>query len=315
VVAASRRIDGERHPNTIIRIANLALIQDGQGRFDDALRNADVAHEYMNEVWASNVRSRSWIASVRGSLLRALGRFEEAALSHDEAIRLAIEQAGEDSQLHARRLRGRAGLYLDLGRYDDAENTLQEVLAATAAAGADPGREAGRAWIQLADVYNHADRPEEAERAALEAIAQSDHIGRLSTLAARRALGNSLSRQGRYEEAGRLLEETARERAGSGPDEYVSMLGYLVAVSEHYRRAGTPERSLEYAERAYRISEAIRPPGTWLAALGEAEYGHVLSELGRDREAARLLNDARADLLRVLGDDDPRIPGPLPSAP
>ena len=308
VVAASRRIDGERHPNTIIRIANLALIQDGQGRFDEALKNADAAHEYMSDIWASNLRSRSWIASVRGSLLRALGRFDEAAAAHDEAIRLAIEQAGEVSQLHARRLRGRAGLYLDLGRYDDAEKTLQEVLAVTTAAEANPGREAGRAWIQLAAVYNRSGRPEAAEQAAREAMAQGDRIGRLSTLAARRALGNSLSRQGRYAEAGPLLEEVLRERAGPGPDEYVSMLGYLVAVSEHYRRAGTPERSLEYAERAYGISESITPPGTWRAALGEAEYGRVLAALGRGREAARLLHDARADLVRVLDGDDPRIP-------
>jgi serine/threonine-protein kinase len=315
VVVASRRIDGERHPNTIIRIANLALIQDGQGRFDEALRNADDAHEYMNEVWASNLRSRSWIASVRGSLLRALGRFDEAALSHDEAIRLAIEQAGEDSQLHARRLRGRAGLYIDLGRYRDAEKTLREVLDVATAAGSNPGREAGRAWIQLADVYNRSDRPEAAERAAREAIAQSEHIGRLSTLAGRRALGNSLSRQGRYAEAGPLLEEVVSERAGPGPDEYVSMLGYLLAVSEHYRRAGAPERSLEYAERADRISESISPPGTWLAALGKAELGQVLADLGRDREAARLVTDARADLLRVLDDDDPRIPPPMQSGP
>ena len=307
VVDASRRLEGDRHPNTVIRIANLGLILDRQGKFDESLNNLDEAYDYVQEIWPDNARQRAWIAIAKAGTLRSLGRFDEARLLHEQAVTLALESAGPESVTYARRLRSLAYLHLDQADYTEAVEVLGRSLRAMGTAGADFGREVAFTRLQLVPAYLGTGRLAQAEVIARELIAQPDLLGPVSTAAAHRDLGDALSRQGLYAEAESSIVAAVTSREQLGGPETPAMLRYLSTAAAHFRRSGDAERAVSYGRRAYDIGETLSPPGTWLAAQATARYGQSLLAAGDEAAAERHLRAAHEVLGETFGEDDPRV--------
>jgi len=306
VVAASRRVDGDRHPNTIIRIANLSLMQNKVGDFEAALENNSEAFDYAENEWATDLRIRAWITYSRANILRNLGRFGEAEELHKRAVELQLRHSGEQSTRYLHAL-SRLGLhYLETDNFEPARRTLTQVIDIANNMGANPGRYAGRSLVFLAELNNEIGEYDIAEDHAQLAIAQSDSIGRVWTLRAMLAFAVSLSGRGRFDEASRIFDDVISERAAM-TGEAVALLPYLLAASRHFRAAGQPEMALTFARRATGVSTRIRPPDAWPAAEAQGEYGLALRATGDARSAEAIIVAARSRLAEVFGADHPKV--------
>ncbi len=306
VVDSSRRVDGDRHPNTIVRINNLALMQTKNGDFESALATNGEAFAYAEKEWATDFRIRAWITYNRANMLRNLGRIDEAEALHRRAIDYQFKHTGEDSQRYLNTL-GRLGRhYLETAEYDKAGETLERVIEIADRMGANPSRYAGRALVLLADVHNAAGRFDRADDYAQRAAAQEDEIGRMWTLSALREHAESLSGRGRFAEAAAIFEDVIAERTAATGD-VAAVLPYFLAASRHYRAAGQPDRALVYARRAFDVAAGIRPADAWPAAEARGEYGLALRAAGETDQALPLIREARTRLAAVFGEHDPRV--------
>ncbi len=307
VVAASLRVDGEKHPNTIIRTANLGLMQTKVGLFEEALANNTVAYDYGQHEWSTDLRNQSWVAYNRGNVLRQLGRLDEAEASHIEAVTLREQHFGVGSMQNVSVL-WRLGLhYIDTAQPDNAQATLQRALQTATSAGDFPGREAGRTMIQLARMNNLTSDYAAAASFASQAIEQSDYLSWQSILAARTALAISASKLGQKDEASAVFSSIIEEFHSKSGEDTVAMLPVLLAATRHHRDLDDADAAMAYAERAYRVSEAIRPSTVWMAALVRGEYGLTLQRFGDAELAESLLLGAHRELLAVFGESDWRV--------
>lgn len=307
VVAASKRVDGEKHPNTMIRTGNLGLMQNKVGLFEDSLRNNTIAFNYGKEVWSTDLRNQSWVAYHRGNVLRNLGRLDEAEVAHIESVVLREQQLGARSVQSVGAIRRLGIHYLEVGRYDEARTTLDRALSITMETGENPGREAGRILVQLARLDNLVGDHELSATRAVQALAQADYLTQTTILDARLELAVGASGLGRSDEAAAefaTLLEALNTRSG---EDVVAMLPYLNAATRHHRKVDEPEKAMGYAERAYRVSEQIQPQSSWPAALARSEYGMTLQQVGDPEQAQPLLQAAYRDLQAVFGDDDWRV--------
>lgn len=307
VVADSRRIDGDRHPNTIVRIGNLAGIQAALGKYDVALTTHTEAFEYIESELIERLNTRQWAARNRARFLYSLGRFAEAEALYEKGIELSRESSGEASIMYASALLSSAASYVERYEFDSAVPLVERAMAAGAAAGANPGRDVGRGLLQLARIKNLKSEYVAAEALARQAIDHAEYIGRMSTLSARRELAVSLGGQEKTEEADELFVAVFSELSEIDPVHNVSMLTYLLDATNHYLRVSNYSAALMHGEQAYRISLGIRPNNAWPAAIAVGAYGRALYASGSKAAAAPLIRQAFADLQKVFGDDDPRV--------
>jgi serine/threonine protein kinase len=307
VVEASLRVDGDKHPNTMIRVANLGLMQTKVGLFEESLANNTVAYNYGQVEWSTDLRNQSWVAYNRGNVLRELGRIDEAEASHIDAVTLRERHFGVGSMQNVNAL-WRLGLhYIDTAQPDNAQAALQRAMQIATSAGEVPGRDAGRTLIQLARLNNLTKDYSTAAAFAAQAIEQSDHLSWKSILAARTALAVSTSKLGQKDEASAIFASVIEEFHSKTGEDTVAMLTVLLAATRHHRDLDDADAAMVYAERAYRVSEAIRPPTVWMAALVRGEYGLSLQRFGDAELAQSLLLDAHRDLLAVFGVSDWRV--------
>lgn len=303
----SRRIDGDRHPNTIIRIGNLAGMQASLGKYNTALATHTEAYEYIETELLERLSTRRWAAMNRARFYHLLGRFDEAKVFYEKGIELSREYAGEASIMYASALASLAANHVARYEFASAIPVVEQAMAAGAAAGANPGRDVGRGLLRLARINNLSGEYVPAESLARQAIAQSEYIGRLSTLSAQRELAISLGGQQNWTDADELFTSVLSELSAIESEDNVSMLSYFVDATDHYLRAGDTVTALKHGERAYRISLEIEPQSAWNAALAKGAYARALQTSDSSAPAAALVREAHSDLQRVFGDGDPRV--------
>lgn len=307
VVAASRRVSGERHPNTAIRIANLGLLQGELGRFDDAYRNVSRAYELMLEVSSTNPNQIAWITAHKGWALIRLGRFEEARRVYDALAALCQEHYGADDVRQLRCQQHAATWYLDRADYQEAANRYETLLALAERLGANPGFEASRAAYRLAQARNRLGDPGGAEQISRQALADTAGMHPATRLELELALATALSRQNRSADAAALFEKNLQDRARYSGPEGMRMIPALTAASRHFDRAGDSEKAIALAARADGIASTITPAGTWMAAMPALEYARALEAAGEPARAASVRDPALTDFVKVFGPDDPRL--------
>lgn len=307
-VEASRSVLGSMHPNTVIRIGNLGLVQMRRGKYAAALENIGEAYDSINEIWASDPFRLFWAANIRGNVLRLAGRFDEAWTVYEKMLALTLEHYGEDDWRYPTTLRVQGLWLLDKGRYDEAFDRLTQALRAAEQVPGDLGRDVPRARTRIAEIHSIRGDFAAAEATARLGLAPpTDSLPTVTRLHLLRELAVSISGQGRYDEASTLFDEALRGReAYSGP-ESDGMLEFLIDASRHYRRAGRPELAVELARRAHAIGRRITPPGNWQGALATAEYALALRASGQADVAGPLMRMALIELTATFGEADPRV--------
>ena len=198
-IAASIGLDGE------------ILIQ--QGRYAEALERTGESVALMREAHGDY----AYPALSRASVLRQLGRLNDAARALEEGIKNADEV--KDTRMTVRGLQIRAGLRADAADFPGAHQAFR---AALAARGGPASTENEAAWDGLGEAFISIEegRLDEVERAAREAGALFEKQKSQSDLAqASTLLGEALLRQKRLPDAQRasaVALRAAREAANWG---------------------------------------------------------------------------------------------------
>jgi tetratricopeptide (TPR) repeat protein len=305
-VELSRRIDGELHPNTIIRRSNLGLVVRRLGKLEDAVSIFEGTIADGLEVWPADHGQIEFMKGALGGTLKQFGRMEEALASYQEAADMARRRVGEDDPRYLRRMRGVASALLDMGRHDEAEAMLEATLARTIELEGADSNNATLLLILLGQLNNDRGRYDLAESQLRSALANGDRLSSNARAITQRELADALSAQGRFGEAEPLLLEAIAAREAQTGADHPALLGSLGIATAHYRRAGDLARSLEYGQRIETILDASSEPLVWTGALALAEYAATLKSLGDNRSVA-VLARARAVLAAAFGAGDARV--------
>lgn len=224
----------------------LAHIHSTRGDYREAVALNREALALSREIHGESFPGQIATLSNLGFQLRRLGDFPAAQVAYEDALELHRSTFGED-YADLILLGNFAGLQFAMGRFSEAESSYREALRVV------HDRYGERHWrvlslgLRLARTRTHQGFPVEAERQIRALLARrlvgADH--RLND-EGRGVLGESLSAQGRCEEAEALLVESfesqlkkaARDRARQDA---------LARLREHLVRCGKPQEIPRYS--------------------------------------------------------------------
>jgi tetratricopeptide (TPR) repeat protein len=307
-IAASERIDGELHPNTVIRISNLALVQIRTSQLAEALETIKTALERGRQSWPEDHPQIASMLATEGAVLKRLGRMKEALSSHEASTDMARRTSGVNSANYARRLRALGSMQRDLRQFAAAEQSLNEAQRiVTGLYGADSAQPQ-LISIVLGQLHNDQGAFSEAETYLKHGLSRPDSLGRMTAVIGQREIGRSLSGQGRFNEAEQIIRGALADREALTSENDPGLVSFLATASEHYRRAGDLQEALSHAERAAMIADTVESPG-WLDVAAYAEYAKVLVALGEQEKAESYFRRAQDILEKTFGEDDDRVRG------
>ncbi|MFE5036453.1 FxSxx-COOH system tetratricopeptide repeat protein [Streptomyces sp. NPDC056683] len=299
---------GPDHPDTALRLNNLASTLSDLGRYEEAL---PLAERVLTITEAAFGSGHPTTALRLGNLARTfndLGRYEEARPLEERALTITEAALGPDHPETALRLGNLAINRSDLGRHEEALPLEERALRITEATlGPDHPTTALRLG-NLAGTFSRLQRHEEArpleERALTitEAALGPDHPDtalRLNNLA------STLSRLQRHHEALPLKERALTiTEAALGPD-HPDTAPYLNNLASTLSRLQRHHEALPLKERALAITEAALGPDHPDTALRLNNLASTLSDLGRYEEALPLAERALRITEATLGPDHP----------
>ncbi|MEZ4383523.1 MAG: serine/threonine-protein kinase [Nannocystaceae bacterium] len=240
----------------------------------------------------------------RGRRRALRGESEQAAADLRAAAERYASLGPTQDYRRAAALRSLAELIRQRG--DEAEaRRLREAIRALEGRALDESRaDFGRKRIDDAIASLEAGDAATAEalaREGLDALVQETGSDSLDVGNAHVALAGIYDAAGDLEAASlhaNLADAMIRDSGGPGHPDRLYALSALGTVDFRLRRF---ERSAAAFERALRIAEALLDEGAPLLNHCRANLGEALHELGRDREAERLLRQALAGLEQRLG--------------
>ena len=305
-ILASERIDGELHPNTIIRISNLALVQIRTSQLDEALETITTALERGRQTWPDDHPQIAFMLATEGGALKRLGRMDDALQSYEASTDMARRISGPDSADYARRLRALGSMQRDLRQFAAAEQSLNEAQGVVAGLYGADSAQAQLVSIALGQVYNDQGAFRQAESRLRHALSGPTSLSRMVAVISERELGRSVSGQGRFDDAEPIIQGALSDRESLTSANDPGLISFLTTASEHYRRAGDLQQALSHAERAATIADTVESPG-WLDVAAYAEYAKVLAALDERDEAEPYFRRAHEVLANTFDEDDDRV--------
>ncbi|MFE1796898.1 tetratricopeptide repeat protein [Streptomyces sp. NPDC059517] len=257
---------GPEHPDTAVRLGNLARTLSALGRYQEALPLEERALRVTEVELGPEHPDTAVCLGNLASTLHELGRYREALLLAERALEITEEELGAQHPHTALRLGNLARTVNALGRYREALPLAERALEITEA-------ELGP------------DHPDTAVR-----------LGNLA---------RTVSALGRYREA-LPLEERALRVAETvlGPDhpDTAVCLGNLARA---FRAVRQPREALQLEERALRVAETVLGPDHPATAVRLGNLARTFSALGRLEEALPLAERALEITESALGPDHP----------
>jgi serine/threonine protein kinase/tetratricopeptide (TPR) repeat protein len=246
--------DGPDHPNTLKSMNNLAISYFLTNRIDDAralyeetlqLQKARLGPEHPDTLKSMNNLAECY---------RALGRREEALKLREQTLQLMQRTLGSDHPDTIAAMHNLAISYADAGRAEEAMKLREEKLRLQRTKLGPDHPDTLRSMNGLALNYLTARRFAEAEPLAREAVelqrkraeaAQGSRVAdqeRLELAKYQAALGESLIRNGKPEEADSILRQCLSIREGKEPDAWTtfharSLLGEALLDQKQYDQA------------------------------------------------------------------------------
>jgi CHAT domain-containing protein/tetratricopeptide (TPR) repeat protein len=309
----SRQTFGDRAPQTLTSLNNLAGLYKAQGRYGEAEPLFREALQARREVLGPRHPDTLDSLNNLAGLYDSLGRYGEAEALYREALQARREVLGPRHPDTLTSVNNLAALYEAQGRYGEAEPLFREALQASREALGPRHPDTLRGLNNLAFAYVDQGRYGEAEplfREALQAARKVLGPRHPNTLTSLGNLAGLYESQGRYGEAEPLYREAlqaSREVFGPRHPDTLGRLNNLAALYDSQGRYGEAEPLFREVLEATREVLGPRHPNTLtslgnLASLYEAE--------GRYGEAEPLYHEALQARREVLG---PRHPDTLNS--
>ncbi|KAH7490511.1 hypothetical protein FOMA001_g2273 [Fusarium oxysporum f. sp. matthiolae] len=233
-----REVLGEKHPDTIWSMADLAVTYHAQGRYDEAERLKDEALELRREVVGEKhpdtIKSMADLAAT----YHGQGRYDEAEGICQEVLELRREVLGEKHPDTISSMASLAVTYHAQGRYDEAERLKDEALELRRQVVGEKHPDTIKSMADLAATYHGQGRYDEAERLKDEALElRREVVGEKhpDTIRSMADLAVTYHAQGRYDEDEEIsvkVLELRRELLGEKHPDTISSMAEL-AVTYH----------------------------------------------------------------------------------
>lgn len=308
VLETERSVLGEKHPDTLNSMRNLADVLSTQGKYDEAEgRHRHTLTLSEMELGMKHPDTLTSMNNLASTLLKQ-GKYEEAEQRFRQTLTLSETELG---MKHPRTLTSMNNLAETLrkqSKYDEADQLHRRTLTLMEREQGMNHPDTLTSMTNLALVLSDQCQYEEAERMLRETLSLTVSIlgnEHPETLISMNSLAIVLANQSKYDEAERMLRETLKLRetvlGSEYPDTLKSMhnLGVTLNNQEKY----------EEAERMYRKTLMLREtaldrehPDT-LSSMHE--LGVTLNNQKKYEEAERILQ--RTVMLReaVLGEEHP----------
>ena len=246
LVAASERVLGPDHLDTLTSRNNLALAYRAAGRNGEAISLHEQTLAARERVLGRDHPGTLTLRNNLGNAYRAAGRLDEAISLHEQTLAVRERVQGPDHPDTLTSRNNLASAYRDAGRIAEATSLYEQTLAARERVLGPDHPDTLQSRYNLATTYRDAGRNGEAislheqTLAARERVLGPDHP---DTLDSRNNLAVAYRAAGRLDEAISLHEQTlaARERV-LGPD-HPDTLQSRNNLAVAYRAAGRTDKA------------------------------------------------------------------------
>ena len=272
------------------------------GDVERSLEVHDQAADLVQRMEGEESLAHATVQRSRARLLLQMGQFDAAEDSLREALALADRIAEHPNQARAFAYFGLGNLMFFTGRYEQALARTRKGIEECAASRGLTADEHPCGLQILGRMKARMHRWEGAEHYLQQARGQFVEKG--PQFERRLALTESwlafvACHQGRNEEGARLLAKVHARSDTVGLDEPIFQAQNLTARATCRYRTGDHEQALEAIDRALEIISNPQPGYAMLYAQRRILRARILGELGRNRQAAESLDQARRQLEAV----------------
>ncbi|KAL7960478.1 P-loop containing nucleoside triphosphate hydrolase protein [Trichoderma compactum] len=210
-----RKTWGEKHPKTIISMANLASTYNAQGRYKEAEEIETQVLDYQRETLGKEHPETIISMANLASTYWAQGRYKEAEEIETQVLDLRREISGEKHPDTITSMANLASTYWAQGRYKEAEEIETQVLDLRREISGEKHPDTISSMANLASTYNRQGRYKEAEEIHAQVLdLQRETLGKEhpDTLRSMSNLACTWKQQGRRSDALALMEECLQYR-------------------------------------------------------------------------------------------------------
>ena len=302
------RLLGEKHPDTLDAMNNLALMLSDLGRYDNALTMQEKVLALRKEILGENHPDTIGAIGNLALTLSYLGHYDDALNFQEKALKLFKKILGEKRPDTLDAMNNLALTLIDLGRYEEALQVQEKVLTLRKEISGENHLDTLDAMNNLALTLNALGRYEEALQVQEKVLTLRKEIlgeNHPDTLLATNHLASTLSYLGRYDEALKVQEKILTLRKEILGENHPDTLDAMNNLALTLNDLGHYEEALEAQEKILTLRKEIlgeKHPDTLLAM--DCLAG-TLSGLGRYNEALTLQEKILDCSKEILGERHP----------
>ncbi|KAH8729983.1 hypothetical protein BGZ61DRAFT_530108 [Ilyonectria robusta] len=306
--ALRRGVLGEKHPDTIRSMGELATTYHAQGRYDEAeeisVKVLELRREVLGEKHPDTIESMGSLATT----YHAQGRYDEDEEISVKVLELQRAVLGEKHPDTIRSMGSLAATYHTQGRYDEDEEISVKVLELQRAVLGEKHPDTIRSMGSLATTYHAQGRYDEAEEISVKVLElQREVLGEKhpDTIRSMGELAATYHNQGRYDEAEEIsvkVLELQREVLGEKHPDTIRSMRLLATI---YHTQGRYDEDEEISVKVLELRRAVlgeKHPDTL-----EAMHDLAVTWKSQDRgdDAIALIKQCSQLRRKILGPDHP----------
>lgn len=199
-IALSEKVDGDLHPNTIIRRSNLGLVLLKLGKAQEALALFEKCLADAAKVWPEDYAQVDFMMVNKAMALHDLGRMQESLEQYRAAAGIVKDRDGMDNLSFISRKHGEGIVLLDMDDFEAADAILNDALSRANSLGDRGAVRAARIRFSLGRLENRRQNLAAAEAHLRAALAHADKLSAASNLKLQTELADVRGKRGRIVE-------------------------------------------------------------------------------------------------------------------
>ncbi|KAL8299086.1 hypothetical protein RB593_009138 [Gaeumannomyces tritici] len=303
-----KKVLGDKHPDTIWSMADLATTYGCQGRYDEAekmhMEVLVLRRDVLGDKHPDTIRSMAELATTYHNQ----GRYDEAEKMQVEVLALRRDVLGDKHPDTIRSMADLAATYGCQGRYGEAEKMQVEMLALRRDVLGDKHPDTIRSMADLATTYHNQGRYNEAEKMNVEVLAlRRDVLGdkHPDTIWGMASLATTYGCQGRYDEAEKMQVEMLALRRDVLGDKHPDTIRSMADLATTYHNQGRYNEAEKMNVEVLALRRDVlgdKHPDTIRSMASLAAIYH---DQGRYNEAEKMKVEVLAMRRDVFGDKHP----------